>query len=199
MSELHDLRFTPVTRERLDDLKRFCGIRGRHGHGGFAWCGCMRWRMPSSAFRTATPEQRRQALYGLVRHDIPVGILAYSDDEPVAWCSIAPRGTYEAMERSRTLQRVDDLPVWSVACFFIDGRFRAKGVTARLLGAAVAYAGQQGAVAVEGYPANPNTSGYNYMGWPAAFAAAGFKDVTPSGAPRQVLRKMLRSPSMPAR
>jgi len=38
-----------------------------------------------------------------VRRGITVGILAYAEGEPIAWCSIAPRETYAALERYRAL------------------------------------------------------------------------------------------------
>ena len=71
--------------------------------------------------------------------EIP-GILAYANGQPIAWCSIAPRETYSVLERSRILKRIDDESVWSVVCFFVAKPFRHKGVTVKLLKAAVKYA-----------------------------------------------------------
>ena len=59
----------------------------------------MRWRLSSAAYQRSTKQERVTALAEMVRQNLPVGILAYLDDTPVAWCSIAPRETYAALER----------------------------------------------------------------------------------------------------
>ena len=181
--ETPTLTYHPVTPERLPDLQRFS-----EQHGKFRYCSCMRWRLTSGDFQRSTKESRIAALQDLVSHDIPVGILAYLDDEPVGWCSIAPRETYAALERFRALPRLDDQPVWSVVCFFIDSRVRRQGVTLGLLRAAIDYAHSQGARIVEGYPVEPGPRLYTYMGAPSSFRQAGFHDVTPPGWSRQVMR-----------
>ncbi len=132
------------------------------------------------------------ALAGLVRRNTPVGVLAYAEGEPVGWCSIAPRETYAALERYRGLPRLDEAPVWSVVCFFIDRRFRRQGVTLGLLQAAVKYAQSQGAKIIEGYPVAPGARLYTYMGSPSTFRQAGFRDVTPAGQARQVMRYVVK-------
>lgn len=191
---MSELDFLPVSPERVDDLTRFCEKRGRFGNGRFAWCSCMRWRMPAGQFQASTPAERTAALVDLVGAGVPVGVLAYDGSEPIGWCSVAPRETYEALERSRALPRIDDAPVWSVACFFVNGRFRRQGLTGQLLAAAVDYAGSQGALAAEGYPVEPGPRSYTYMGSPATFAAAGFSNVTPAGQHRRVVRLALTRP-----
>ena len=128
------------------------------------------------------------ALTGLVRRDTPIGVLAYLDGEPVGWCSIAPRETYRALERYRALPRIDDTPVWSVVCFFVDRRVRRQRITLGLLEAAVEYARSRGARIIEGYPVEPGSRLYTYMGSPSTFRKAGFHDVTPSGQARQIMR-----------
>lgn len=177
------LQFHPVTRERLADLARFSEQQGK-----FRYCSCMRWRMRSTEFRRSTKEGRVAALEGLVRQGTPVGILAYSDGEPVGWCSIAPRQTYRALERYRALPRLDDAQVWSMVCFFVDRHVRRQGITLGLLRAAVDYARSHGAKVIEGYPVEPGSRLYTYMGSPSTFRRAGFRDVTPAGQARQVMR-----------
>jgi GNAT superfamily N-acetyltransferase len=144
--------------------------------------------MPSTEYQHSTKESRAAALECLVRQGTPVGILAYANGEPVGWCSVAPRETYGALERYRALPRIDDVPVWSVVCFFVDRRVRGQGLTLGLLKAAVAYARSQGAKVIEGYPVEPGMRLYTYMGSPSTFRKAGFRDVTPAGQARQVMR-----------
>jgi hypothetical protein len=70
--------------------------------------------MTSTDYQRSTKESRMAALDELVRQGTPVGVLAYVDGDPVGWCSIAPRETYAALERSRALPCVDDTPVLPV-------------------------------------------------------------------------------------
>ncbi len=177
------LEFRPVTPERLPDLARFS-----ESHGKFRYCSCMRWRLRSAEFGRSTAQSRAAALDRLVRMGTPVGVLAYLEDEPVGWCSVAPRETCAALERYRALPRIDDLPVWSVVCFFVDSRIRRNNATLGLLGAAVEHACSQGADIIEGYPVEPGAGLYTYMGSPGIFRRAGFQDVTPHGQSRQVMR-----------
>lgn len=179
--------YHPVTRERLSDLARFS-----EAHGKFRYCSCMRWRLTSSEYNRSTKESRVATLDALVSEDIPVGVLAYQDSEPVGWVAIAPREALGALERFRALARVDDHPVWAVSCFFIDRRVRRQHVTLGLLQAAVAYAQSQGATIIEGYPVEPGKL-YTYMGSPATFRAAGFTDVTPAGRERMVMRYVVEA------
>ena len=181
--ELLDIEFHPVTPERLSDLEQFSKQQGK-----FRYCSCMRWRMTSTEFKRSTKERRVAALEGLVCQGTPVGVLAYLNREPVGWCSIAPRETYRALERYRALPRLDDAPVWSVVCFFVDRHVRQEGVTLGLLRAAVEDARSQGAEVVEGYPVEPGPRLYTYMGSPSTFQKAGFLDVTPAGQARQIVR-----------
>jgi GNAT superfamily N-acetyltransferase len=180
-------QFHPVTLERLPDLARFSAQ-----HGKFRYCSCMRWRMRSMEFQRSTKESRVAALEGLVRRDTPIGVLAYLDGEPVGWCSIAPRETYGALERYRALPRIDDAPVWSVVCFFVDRRVRRQRITLGLLKAAVEYARSRGARIVEGYPVEPGRRLYTYMGSPSTFRKAGFRDVTPAGQAWQIMRYVVK-------
>lgn len=184
--------FHPVTQERLPDLARFS-----ERHGTFRYCSCMRWRLRSADYQRSTREGRIAALDDLVCQGTPVGVLAYLDGVPVGWCSIAPRETYAALERYRALPRLDDTPVWSVVCFFVDSHVRRQGVTLGLLQAAVAYARAEGAIVIEGYPVEPGPRLYTYMGSPATFRAAGFQDVTPPGQSRLVMRYIVAASALP--
>ena len=85
------LEFAPVSADRWPDLARLFERRG-----GPKYCWCMVWReLPSG--RRGEPGAKRAALEDRVARGVPVGILAYADGEPVAWCSVAPRETYREL------------------------------------------------------------------------------------------------------
>ena len=180
-----EFEFSPVVPERLDDIKLFS-----EQHGKFRYCSCMRWRMRSIAFSKSSKGERIEALESLICEDVPVGILAYREGHPVGWCSVAPRHTYSALQVSRTMPPVDDMDVWSVVCFFVDKTYRRQSLTLNLLKAARDYAFSKGAPGVEGYPVPPNSASYTYMGSPSIFLKAGFRDVTPAGQKRIVMRHL---------
>lgn len=180
------ISFKPVTRATVKDLERFSSA-----HGKFRYCSCMRWRLTSGQFKASTKETRVDALEKLAKRDSPVGVLAYLDGEPVGWCSIAPRETHAGLERYRALPRIDDQPVWSIVCFFIDRKLRRKALTLGLIRAAVDYARRAGATIVEAYPVPPDARLYTYMGSPKTFERAGFRDVTPTGAARPIMRHVV--------
>jgi GNAT superfamily N-acetyltransferase len=178
-----EIQYRAVTRETLADLATFSVC-----HGKFQYCSCMRWRMRSTEYRKSTKEIRIDKLRKMVDAGLPVGILAYAGNEPIGWCSIAPRESYEALERYKALPRIDQTSVWSVVCFFVDRRFRRRQVPRGLLKAGLDYARSQGAKIVEGYPVEPGHRLYTYMGSPATFRKAGFQDVTPKGQQRKIVR-----------
>ncbi len=177
--------FHPLTPERWPDLVK---LFEHHGNPGYCWC--MTWRATSAEYKQLEAAGRKRALHTLVKSQIPTGILAYQAEEPVGWCSIAPRETYARLVKSTTLQRVDDQPVWSVVCFFVKHDKRGQGLALRLLRAAVKYATLQGARLVEGYPVEPGQS-YQFMGSPAIFKAAGFREVARAANERSIVRKKI--------
>jgi GNAT superfamily N-acetyltransferase len=184
-----ELEFRPVTPERWPDLESLFGE-----HGAYDGCWCMWWRLTRSEFAERKGQENKAALKSIVEAGEVPGLLAYADGQPVAWCSVAPRETFAALERSRTLARIDEEPVWSIVCFFVAGPFRGKGVTPNLLRAAVDYAQAHGAKIVEGYPVDPArrlSSASAYTGLASTFRQAGFVEVLRRSETRPVMRRVV--------
>lgn len=151
----------------------------------------MWWRISASDWMRQRGKDNREAMEAIVKSGKVAGILAYSDDKPIGWCSISPREEYCRLERSRTLRRIDDKRVWSVVCFFVGKPFRGQGVATRLLEAAVAYAGKQGATIVEGYPNRLNKMQQDslvYTGIISSFEKVGFVEVQNSSKTKATMR-----------
>jgi GNAT superfamily N-acetyltransferase len=183
---LEDLEFHPATAERWPDLERLFGE-----HGASSGCWCMWWRLTRSQFAQQRGQKNKQALKAIVDSGQVPGLLAYAAGQPIAWCSIGPRETYPALERSRTLGRVDDKLVWSVVCFFVAKPSRRRGLMVPLLKAAVAYARERGAKIVEGYPVEPTetlSGDSGYTGVVSAFRKAGFVEVLRRSEARPIMR-----------
>ena len=167
---------------------------GQHGAVGGCWC--MWWRLPRSEFKQNQGERNKETFKKIVDSGEVPGILAYMKDQPVGWCSIAPRETFPKLRRSRILKRVDDKPVWSVVCFFVSKAFRRKGVSVGLLKAAVDYATEQGAKIVEGYLVEPRKNRtpdpFAFTGLASAFRKIGFVEVIRRSETRPIMRHMIR-------
>ena len=190
-----DLTFAPITSVRWPDV-----VRLFEGHGNPGYCWCMRWRARASTFQKLGREGRKDALHDLVEAGTSVGILAYLAGEPVGWCSVAPRDTYQALEHSRVLKRFDNASTWAIVCFFVKRTVRGRHLSLALLNAAVAYALAHGAEAVEGYPVDRDATSYQFMGLVSTFEKAGFRDVTPKEGGRRIMRfapESERQPSLP--
>lgn len=184
------LTFKPVTVTEWDDMQELFSEPGvQRG------CWCMYWRVKRADFHQYYGEKNRQAMEAIIVSGRVPGILAYARGRPVGWCSVAPRGEFAVLQRSRTLKPVDDQPVWSIVCFFVSEAYRHAGVSRALLEAAVAYAQEQGARIIEAYPLtaeDPEPPGpEHYMGYLSTFRRAGFQQVLRRSERRAILRLYL--------
>jgi len=164
----------------------------------------MWWRLTRSEFERQKGSRNKAALKKIVKSGQVPGILAYAQGKPVAWCSVGPRETYPALERSRILKRIvenpaeggDDKPVWSVVCLFVARPFRDQGVSVKILKAAVDYAKKNGAKIVEGYPMEPKKGkwpdAFIWTGHVSAFKKAGFVEVHRGSPTRPLMRYLVR-------
>jgi GNAT superfamily N-acetyltransferase len=188
---MSDLEFHPLVVERWTDFEKLFGNRGACGG-----CWCMWWRLKRSEFERQKGEGNRKAMKKIVDSGEVPGLLAYASGQAVAWCAVAPRETYPLLERSRTLKRVDDKPVWSIVCFFVAKPFRGKGITLKLLRAAIEYVGKQGGRIVEGYPVEPKggrmPEAFAYTGLVSTFRRVGFVEVARGSERRPIMRYMIR-------
>ena len=185
-----DLEFHPLTPERWKDLETLFGERGACGG-----CWCMWWRLKRSQFEKQKGQENKKSLKKIVDSGEIPGILAYTNGQPIAWCSVAQRRTYPVLERSRILKRIDDETVWSVVCFFVAKSFRRKRVTVKLLRAAIKYVSEQGGKIVEGYPMEPRKSqmpnAFAWTGLVSAFRKTGFVEVLRRSPTRPIMRYTL--------
>jgi GNAT superfamily N-acetyltransferase len=153
----------------------------------------MWWRLSPAMFKRDKGAPNRQSFQSLVHAaPTPPGLLAYIGPVPVGWCALAPREEYPRLERSRTLARLDDAPVWAITCFFVTRAFRRRGVTTRLLTDATLYAAGRGARIVEAYPIDPGSPNvpavFAWTGFVSAFRQAGFVEAARRSPSRPIMR-----------
>ena len=69
----------------------------------------------------------RAELKQLVDAGKPPGLIGYRGKTPVGWVSLGPREEYAKLKRRPVMKAVDDQPVWSIVCFFVDAKARHRG------------------------------------------------------------------------
>ena len=156
-------------------------------------CWCMYWRI-GAAYRRRPGELNRKDFRQVVLDRPPPGLIAFDNDLAVGWCQITPRDSLSWLDRSWRLCRIDDVPVWSISCFYVRVGYRRRGVTSALIHAGVEAARKAKAPAVEAYPLDgdfsPSSTGTGYA---STFARAGFREVARHSPERPIMRYELSS------
>ena len=183
------LTIRPLTPELWPALEDLFGPKG-----ATCGCWCMYWRL-GSAYQRRGSETNRASFRRIVKRGPPPGLLVFEGDRAVGWCQLTPREELPALDRSRLLKRVDDMPVWSISCFYVRKGYRARGITTKLVEAAVREARRAKAPALEAYPVDAQEgrrpSGY-WTGRASTFARAGFVTVARRAPHRPVMRHDLK-------
>jgi GNAT superfamily N-acetyltransferase len=192
-----DISVVPANAASWEDLQTIFGTRGQACR-----CQCQRYKLRRrESFRSFPAEERahrlrRQTDCGHPESSTTSGLVAYLGDEPVGWCAVEPRTAYEGLVRNnrvpwegRTEDKTDD-SVWAVTCLFTRAGFRKRGISRALARAAVDFARERGARAIEGYPMTTKNAILEelHVGTEGVFANAGFKEVSRPTLRRVVMR-----------
>ena len=164
------IRISPVTKENWETFSRLFEAKGAPHY-----CWCTTYRAPSASKLTGA--QKKAFMRTSVDAGVPIGVIACKGDEPIGWCSVAPRETYVRLARSRAMPRATSpaTSTWTILCFFVARPYRNQHVAQALLEGAVAYARRQGAEVVEGYPFDSSGVSSTHRGHSALFESAGFE------------------------
>src|SRR5262249_10505686 len=127
-------------------------------------CWCQRFKMqPGESWASVGRDElafrlRNQTACGHPQAASTSGLVAFLEDEPVGWCAVGPRIGYARLLRKNRVpwegrdEEKADGSVWAVTCFVTRTGFRKRGIASALTRAAVDFARERGARAVEGYP-----------------------------------------------
>ena len=184
--DINQFSFAAVDASRWPDLEKLFD-----GRGGPKYCWCMLWRKRSREDRIGRGAAKnavlKSRLKSYVDNRVPIGILAYSGSEPVAWCSVGPRESYRNLG-SPAIQDEKPEDVWSLVCFFVQGHCRRSGLTLRMIDEAKTYASANNAKVLEAYPVEEDSPSYKFMGLVKSFERAGFYACGRAGKRRVVMR-----------
>jgi GNAT superfamily N-acetyltransferase len=188
---MSELKIKPLIPANWHDFEQLFGTKGAYGG-----CWCMWWRLSRKEFEKGHGEQNKAAMHAIVRGGTVPGIILYKDGQPAAWCSVAPREHYSALERSRLLKRRDDDPSWAIVCLFVDRKYRRQKLGLRLIEGAIQYVRDNGGSRIEAYPTIPRSRNVppvsSYMGFPDLFRAAGFEEVAVVSPSRMIMEYRIR-------
>lgn len=171
------INITPVDKVNWTDFETLFESKGLLSN-----CWCMAWRMTKEELKNNNSTCRKEFIKKRVWTNIPIGLLAYKDNQQIAWCSVGPRETYQRLGGDESLNSV-----WSIACFYIKKEFRDKGLIYVLIEQAKEYAKLNEAQYLEAYPVEIESPSYRYMGFIKTFEKAGFVFVKKAGTRRNVM------------
>jgi GNAT superfamily N-acetyltransferase len=184
------LEFHPLIIDRWDDFEKLFGDRGACGS-----CWCMWWRLRHKDFEANKGEKNRKAMFELVAGGRIPGILAYDNEIPIGWCSVAPREEFPQLESSKILKQIDKQSVWSIVCLFVAKEYRKDGVSLQLIKAAVRFVKNQGGKIVEGYAIEPKKDTlpdvFAFHGFYSTYLKAGFKEIARRSETRPIMRYII--------
>lgn len=185
---LAHLTFEPLSERNWDKFVALFGERGACGN-----CWCMSFRRSRSEFeRGKSRNGNKNAMRSLVRKNQPTGILGFHDGKAIAWCAFAPRENFVRLESSRVHKRIDDKQVWSIPCFFVDRKFRGKGISVTMLRGVIEYARKKHITTLEAYPTIPTQErlpdAFAWIGLYKSFKRAGFRIVDRTSKHRPMVR-----------
>ena len=185
---LDAITFEPLSRYNWGLFEQLFGPRGACGN-----CWCMYYRLSKTDFQEGKfDDGNKMAMKALVWEDKPAGIMGLYEGQAIAWCAFAPREDYLKLGKSRVHKPIDDKPVWSIPCMFINKNYRKEGISVQLLKGVVEYAKANGIKIVEAYPAIPTQpalpDSFAWIGLYKSFERAGFGIVDQRSKNRPMVR-----------
>ena len=175
-----------------DTWDAFADLAERHnGVWGGCWC---TWFHTAHAEKTHSAEANRALKQRLVREGRAHAALVFDGDLAVGWCQYgAPDELPNINHRKQYEAGLKALPDYRLTCFFVDKRYRRRGVAAVALGGALGLIAQAGGGVVEAYPQDTGgkkiSASFLYSATRSLFEKAGFTFERPKGKNHTVMRK----------
>ncbi|MFC3165353.1 GNAT family N-acetyltransferase [Ciceribacter thiooxidans] len=185
----------PLSADRWGDFEAVMGPRGACYD-----CWCTYFRLVPAERKSFTGSEKKDFMRQRVNEGPPPGLIGYLGERPVGWVQVGPRADVPNWNSPRTVSRpleeadAGDPAVWAVSCFFIVSKERGKGLSHRMLDAAVAHARTAGARVIDACPIERTKQSKSvglYVGSRRIFEAAGFSEVASRKEGRPLVRLVL--------
>jgi GNAT superfamily N-acetyltransferase len=176
-----ELTIRPLTEKTWD---AFADLAERHnGVWGGCWC---TWFHTAYAEKSHTAEGNRALKERLVGECRAHAALVFDGDQAVGWCQYgAPEELPNIYHRKEYEEGTSRLPDYRLTCFFVDRRYRRRGVSAVALRGALELIAHAGGGVVEAYPQDTAgkkvTASFLYNGTRSLFEQVGFTYDRPKG------------------
>lgn len=178
---MNTISFRPVNKTNWKDLENLFESKGAPHN-----CWCMVWRNMEDGKNRSNKKDKKSSLKSYIESELPVGILCYENDSPIAWCSIAPRESYRELGGVKSITNV-----WSLVCFFIKREYRGKGLINKLIRQAELHSKKNGAKYLEVYPVAKDSPSYRFMGFKDIFEELGYEFKQKASSRRNVMIKAI--------
>jgi GNAT superfamily N-acetyltransferase len=183
----------PFTTQALgpDTWEAFAALAERHnGVWGGCWC---TWFHTFEAEKSHTVDGNRALKEQLVREGKAHAALVFDGDVAVGWCEYGtPEELPNIYHRKEYEEGLDRPPAYRLTCFFVDKRYRRRGVAEVALRGALGLIAEAGGGDVEGYPhdieGKKTSASFLYNGTRTMFERAGFAFDRAKGKKNCVMR-----------
>ena len=123
-------------------------------HNG-VWGGCWCMGFHEGALEESdTSVCKRDRKLRRVREGITHAAIVFDGETAIGWCQFGPAAELRPQNKFKRkyLPGVEKEPDWRITCFFVDKRYRGRGVSALALDGALATIKAAGGGTVEAYP-----------------------------------------------
>jgi GNAT superfamily N-acetyltransferase len=188
---------TAVRARPLDEATwpDFAGLVERH-NGVWGGCWCMGFHAEGVG-RTKTVAQNRSEKERRVREGRAHAALVYDGPRCVGWCQFGSPDELPRIKRRRAyLDGLSALPDWRITCFFVDSKYRRRGVASTALEGALDEIARLGGGTVESYPEDIGgrsvSSSFLHNATVSMFESHGFERSRRLGKHHWVVTKVVR-------
>jgi len=190
-------RTRELTARTLPDFETLAAKQGS--------CWCMYYQRPRPIGRKlSSVEWKRTNIKdkrALVRQGRSHAVLVYDGKTIVGWCQYGSREELPRIDAGRNYRKVVLPPsgkkLWRITCFFVDRKYRGRGVAKIALKGALQSIKKRGGGIVEAYPVVSEKMAavdeWRWFGTPGMFRRNGFRTVTALGTSGVLMRKTISS------